>query len=421
MQATSRFVRILHSSLLTMSLAGVSALAEDAARPFPQHASYAAGSIKPASIPQATLDQETAAFYDIWKRKRLIAAEAPGQFYVAFDERDSKAGPNVITVSEAMGYGMLITAFMAGHDPGAKKYFDGLYRFYKGHPSKNNPRLMAWCQVQGGANAHEGSDSAADADIDIAYALLVAHRQWGSAGEINYLSEGKSMIDAIFADDINARAFSVKLGDDIASDDPAFADTRSSDLITDHFRAFQRVTGRTEWSAVVDKSYSIMETLQRNYSPETGLIPDFVRHVDNAPAPAKPNYLETKYDGDYYYNACRVPFRVGLDYLLTGDPRSKALLGKMTRWVRQETGDDPAKIAAGYSLSGRRIEKDEETGQMCFVAPFAVAAMADQKDQAWLDALSAAMIKRSPDDADYFDGTIKMLCLLVVSGNWWSP
>jgi endo-1,4-beta-D-glucanase Y len=69
---------------------------------------------------------------------------------VAFDERDSKAGPNVITVSEAMGYGMLITAFMAGHDPEAKKYFDGLYRFYKKHPSKNNPRLMAWCQVHGG-------------------------------------------------------------------------------------------------------------------------------------------------------------------------------------------------------------------------------------------------------------------------------
>jgi len=58
---------------------------------------------------------------------------------------------------------------------------------------------------------------------------------------------------------------------------------------------------------------------------------------------------------------------------------------------------------------------------MCFVAPFAVAAMADQRDQAWLDALCASMIKPSADDGDYFDGTIKMLCLLVVSGNWWSP
>jgi len=404
-----------------MSVAGVSALAEAPARPFPQHAIYAAGSIKPASIPQATLDRETGAFYDSWKRKRLIAADSPGQFYVAFDERDSKAGPDVITVSEAMGYGMLITAFMAGHDPEAKRYFDGLYRFFKMHPSKNNPRLMAWCQIHGGNNAPEGADSAADADLDIAYALLVAHRQWGSAGEINYLSEGKSMIGAIFADDINARACSVKLGDDIASDDPAVADTRSSDLIPDHFRTFQRLTGRSEWGAVAEKSYSIMESIQRNYSPDTGLIPDFVCHVDDAPAPAKPNYLETKHDGDYYYNACRVPFRVGLDYLLSGDPRAKALLEKMTRWVRRETGDDPAKIAAGYSLSGKRLEKDEDDGQMCFVAPLAVAAMANRDNQSWMDALCGSMLKPGADDDDYFDGTIKMLCLLVVSGNWWSP
>jgi len=404
-----------------MSLAGVSAHADPPARPFPQHTAYAPGSIKPASFSQDALDQETAAFYDKWKQKRLIAAGAPGQFYVAFDERDAKAGRDVITVSEAMGYGMLITAFMAGHDPEAKHYFDGLYRFYKKHPSKNNPRLMAWCQVQGGGNAPEGADSAADADLDIAYALLVAHRQWGSAGEIDYLSEGKSMIAAIFTDDINAHAFSVKLGDDVASDDPAFADTRSSDLIPDHFRVFQNVTGRTEWGAVVDKSYSIMDSMQRNYSQDTGLIPDFIRHVDNTPAPAKPKYLETEFDGEYYYNACRVPFRVGLDYLLSGDPRAKALLGKMTRWMRRESGDAPAKIAAGYSLNGRRLEKDADFGQMCFVAPFAVAAMADRNDQSWLDALCSAMIKPGPDDGAYFDGTIKMLCLLVVSGNWWAP
>jgi endo-1,4-beta-D-glucanase Y len=413
--------RILCRSLLVMSLAGVSALAQTPAHPFPQHTIYAAGSIKPASIPQATLDETTASFYDTWKRKRLIAANSPGQYYVAFDERDSKAGRDVITVSEAMGYGMLITAFMAGHDPEAKNYFDGLYRFYKRHPSKNNPRLMAWCQVRGGSNAPEGADSAADADLDIAYALLAAHRQWGSSGEIDYLSEAKSMIEAIFANDINAHACSVKLGDDIASDDPAFADTRSSDLIPDHFRAFQKATGRVEWGAVVDKSYSIMESLQRNYSPDTGLIPDFIRHVDRTPAPAQPDYLETKYDGDYYYNACRVPFRVGLDYLLSGDPRSKAVLGKLTLWMRRETGDDPAKIAAGYALNGRRLEKDAEYGQMCFVAPFAVAAMADGENQPWLDALCAMIVKPGADDADYFDGTIKMLCLLVVSGNWWNP
>jgi endo-1,4-beta-D-glucanase Y len=419
-QVTSSLARILGASLLAMS-AAVPALAETPARPFPQHTAYAAGSIKPASISQATLDHETAAFYDLWKRKRLIASDSPGQFYVAFDDRDSKAGAEVIAVSEGMGYGMLITAFMAGHDQEAKRYFDGLYRFYKSHPSKNNPHLMAWRQVRGGGNARDDGDSAADADLDIAYALLVAHRQWGSAGEINYLAEGKTMIGSIYSDDINARASTVKLGDDISSDDAAYSDTRSSDLIPDHFRAFQRVTGRAEWSAVLDKSYAIIESLQKRYSPVTGLVPDFIRRADTSPRPANPNYLETRHDGDYYYNACRFPFRIGLDFLLNGEPRSQAALEKLTRWVREETGDDPSKIAAGYSLNGKRLKKGEDDGQMCFVAPLAVAAMAHPESQAWLNALADSIIKPGPDDADYFDGTIKLLCLLVISGNWWSP
>ena len=400
---------------------GTFALADPATRPFPQHTTYAAGSLKPKSISPAALDHETGAFYDEWKRKRLVAARAPGQFYVLFDDHDVKAGADVIAVSEGQGYGMIITAFMGGHDPDAKKYFDGLYRFYRSHPSIHNSRLMAWRQVQGEVTAPDSRDSASDADMDIAYALLIADRQWGSAGEINYSVEGKALIEAIYADDVNPRAASMKLGDEISSDDSAYMDTRSSDLIPDHFRAFQRATGRAEWGVILDKSYSIIDALQNGFSPATGLLPDFIRRVDKSPTPARPNYLESKHDGDYYYNACRVPFRVGLDYLLTGEPRSKAALEKITRWVRIESGENPARIAEGYTLSGKRLHKDEANGQTCYVAPLAVAAMADGGSQTWLDACTELVIKPGPDDNDYFDGTIKLLCLLVISGNWWSP
>ena len=398
-----------------------SALGEPPTRPFPQHTTYAAGSIKPASVSQAALDRETAAFYDTWKRKRLVSAKAPGQFYVLFDDHDVKAGADVIAVSEGQGYGMIITGFMAGHDPDAKRCFDGLFRFYKSHPSIHNPRLMAWRQVQGEVTARDSRDSASDADLDIAYALLIADRQWGSAGDIDYLTESKGLIGAIYADDVNPRASTMKLGDEISSDDSAYMDTRSSDLIPDHFRAFQRATGRAEWGAILDKSYSIIDALQNGFSPATGLLPDFIRRVDKSPSPARPNYLESKHDGDYYYNACRVPFRVGLDYLLTGEPRSKAALEKITRWIRSETGENPGRISAGYTLAGKRVQKDEDNGQMCFVAPLAVAAMTDGGSQTWLDACTELVIKPSPDDNDYFDSTIKLLCLLVISGNWWSP
>ena len=81
----------------------------------------------------------------------------------------------------------------------AKMIFDGLYRFYRSHPSRNNPRLMAWSQIKGCGNAPKGDDSAADGDLDIAYALWLADRQWGSAGEINYSADAKVLLEAILS------------------------------------------------------------------------------------------------------------------------------------------------------------------------------------------------------------------------------
>ena len=113
-------------------------------RPFPQHASYTSGTIGPNNVTQQQLDDSTEAFYDRWKSRYLKNDCGPGLYYVAWD-----GGGSTLCVSEGQGYGMLITAIMAGYDPDAQTYFDGLYAFYKAHPSSINPRLMAWKQITG--------------------------------------------------------------------------------------------------------------------------------------------------------------------------------------------------------------------------------------------------------------------------------
>lgn len=413
-----KFPRCLPKILcgVLLVLGSHAASAQTVARPFPQHTAYAAGAIRPASISAAELDRETAAFYDVWKRKRIVAAKTAGELYVAFDSGKGESDREAVSVSEGHGYGMIVTVLMAGHDPAAREQFDGLLRFCKGHPSANNPRLMSWRQRRKDAKPE---DSASDGDLDIAYALLLADRQWGSQGAINYLSEAKQMLDAIMQSDVNREIWTVKLGDSINRDDSSYYDTRSSDLMPNHFRVFARATGRHEWNAILDKSYAIMSAMQTAHSPETGLIPDFVCHVQKAPVPAKPKYLESKHDGSYSYNACRLPFRVSLDFLVSGEPRSREVLGKINRWVRQKTGGDPTKIASGYTLDGKEISKDHQ--QMCFVAPLAVSAMIDAGDQAWLDALTTLVVNSSRDDTGYYDSTIKLLSLIALSGNWWSP
>ncbi|WP_136798230.1 glycosyl hydrolase family 8 [Desulfosediminicola ganghwensis] len=214
-----------------------------AKRPFPQHVSYTPGTIKP-NVDQERMDKATEVFYEAWKARYLKDDCGSDQIYVWFDSAfdSGNASLDSISVSEGQGYGMIIVAYMAGHDSDAKKIFDGLYNFYRAHISnKGGSSLMAWNQVAGCRNAPktntgDGNYSSTDADIDIAYALLLAHNQWGSNGMINYLGEAKKLIRDIMRYEVNSDTWTPNLGNWISPSDPFFFDTRTSDFIVNHFR-----------------------------------------------------------------------------------------------------------------------------------------------------------------------------------------
>ena len=71
--------------------------------------------------------------------------------------------------------------------------------------------------------------------------------------------------------------------------------------------------------------------MKQTYSEDAGLVPDFICDVNSKPIPSKPHYLESRYDGYYNYNACRVPWRIATDYLLTGDKRAKDINDKINQ------------------------------------------------------------------------------------------
>ncbi|MBI1805344.1 MAG: T9SS type A sorting domain-containing protein [Ignavibacteria bacterium] len=386
-------------------------------RPFPQHTSYTAGSIKPNNVTQQQLDDSTAAFYDRWMARYLKNDCGANLYYVGWDE-----GGNTICVSEGQGYGMLITAIMAGYDPNAQTYFDGLYNFYKTHPSSINPNLMAWKQITGCmSDAASGLDAATDGDLDAAFSLLLADNQWGSQGSINYLQEAVRIIDAIMQDEINPVTWSVKLGDwSTSSGTNYYYGTRTSDFMMDHFRAFRQATGDSRWSNVIDECYSLVSAMQTNYSASTGLLPDFIQHTNTTPAPASSNFLESPNDGSYYYNACRDPWRLAADYLISGDSRAKTALDNLNIWIKSKTGNDPTQIRSGYKLNGTDIVGNNYS-DASFTAPLAVGAMADPSNQSWLNALWSFIRTYSFSSDQYYQNTLKLLSMIVVSGNWWSP
>ncbi len=389
--------------------------------PFPQHVAYAPGTILPNHLSQQELDQAVADFYTEWKRLYLRQGCGEGRTYVHTTSATG-GGSDSISVSEGHGYGMIITALMAGHDPQAQALFDGLYWYFKDHPSVNDPYLMAWNQVEGCGDVEPGNTgSATDGDMDIAYGLLLADRQWGSEGPIDYYTEAIHVINAIREHEVNPETSTIMLGDWVTPDEPGYYfSTRTSDWMPGHFRAYADATGDSTWADVLDTTYALIETIQTRHSPQTGLLPDFVQGVDADPRPADPHFLESEFDGWTYYNACRDPWRIGVDVLLAGDPRGFAALGRLNAWISAETGGDPTAIRAGYALDGSS-SGDHGYTDLAFVAPLGVGAMAGQENQAWLNAIWDFTVGVPVEEGGYYDNTLKLLALIAMSGNWWGP
>src|SRR3569833_291140 len=189
-------LRISIGLLVVLLLIDISAGAQQAAKPFPQHVRYYKGTIKPNHISQARLD------------------------------------------------GLPLD-------------------FYKDHRN-NHKYLMAWAQDKNCKSIDPSS--ATDGDMDIAYSLLLAAKQWGSNGTINYLKEAQNMIAAIMKYEINPKTYSIILSDAVEYDSKDYFDTRTSEFMPDHFKAFEKASKDERWKKVVDYNYRLFKYMEDNYS-----------------------------------------------------------------------------------------------------------------------------------------------------------
>lgn len=376
--------------------------------PFPQHVKYSGG-ILPNHRSQAQLDDDVRAAYWDWKARYVVAEE--GMYRIAFG-KDEPAHSK--TVSEGQGYGMVVVPLMAGEDPDAQKIFDGLWRFAAAHPSEIDSRLMDWNVPE-----PEGNATAFDGDADIAYGLLLADAQWGSAGEVNYKAEALKMIGGILESEIGAESRLPMLGDWVGAGDSQYSQftPRSSDFMLANFRAYGKVSGNPVWNDIITQSQAAMVEIQNEYSPTSGLLPDFIAMDKSGFIPAPPNFLEAETDDDYNYNAGRVPWRVGLDALLSGDETSRAIALKISHWAETTSQGDPQRFNAGYHLNGQPLENSDYFTTF-FIAPLGVAAMNDSNQQAWLNAVYDSVYA---ERIDYYEDSVALLCLLTMSGNAWTP
>jgi len=385
---------------------------------------YVPGTITPTNRTNAQMDAELKAKYDAWKRALVVSVPTvPGGLAIRFHP------DQYLTVSEAMGYGLLLSVLFAGHDPGAKALFDGLLTTVRARPARGSiihygpwgKDLMDWRLAMDGrsSDANNVGWNAMDGDLDIAMALLMADRQWGSAGQWNYLQEGKNTIHAIKMQNMKEDGTTKGL--------PNANNNRTSDYMTGHFRAFKKATGDTIWDRAIDRAYQLVDRMQTVYSPGVGLMPDFIVNTHTATPSPSPGFIGDYVDTEMFYfaNAQRNPWRWGTDFITSGDVRWKNVCNKMTDFFKRDTGGDPAKTATGYNLNGTLSHRALFRPYLSswypkgMVGPMLCGAMVDPAHQAFLNSLWD--LNNRIWEPKYYDAELQLLPMVVASGNWWNP
>jgi hypothetical protein len=185
--------------------------------------------------------------------------------------------------------------------------------------------------------------------------------------------------------------------------------TRPSDFMVDHMRAFRVASGNALWLDIERGSLNI---LLQVLHPDTGLVPDFV--VDDPPVPSKTGTAD---EGVCYecfdYNSCRV----------SGARRSPP-----------PTTACPPRATSPTAWSAGRAPSTATTPPSCSrsspsPAPARGAATTPSHRRWWPPPsrrpppgrLNKGWAYMRGSSHDYYGGSLTLLSMLAVSGNWWIP
>jgi len=344
--------------------------------PFPQNIDY------PYGVRSSEIDSDhVRRWYDDWSQKYLQACN---------DNLRPGVDPLSTSLVEAQGFAMIAAAYM-----GDKPVLDRLYGYYQAKLTQAGCGLMGWKNNCGG---FEDQGSATDGDIDVASGLLVAHWQWPNDG---YDEKARAVLSALKRVIVDCGG-TLALHPGCSGGRPwgGCDETDASYYSPAFFRHFAELTGDDTWAKLADDTHVIRDAAAH---PSTGLVPDWQSVGGRAGAGSRKGY--------YSFDAIRVPFKHGLDYLWHGNERARAWCEKISSWAH---GVGVGNIRDGYYLDGGVEGRNHN---LATVGSLAVCAMANTQEIA--DAFVAESVRLRDDF--WYSGYLGNLYLLAISGNMWTP
>jgi MYXO-CTERM domain-containing protein len=342
-------------------------------RPFPQNVAYPFG----FRTTRITADNARTQ-YELWKSRYLKTDCGNGYYRVEF------GSPTGTTVSEGMGYGMVLTAYY-----GDKAEFDGLWKFVQKNTNANG--VMGWkVDCNGYVQSEGGQSSATDGDLDIAFALRVAIDQWGDA----YRQPFTTFLAAVKSHDFTTASN----GRVIATSGDWGGNGNTSYWMPGYYRVFQEYAGDGFWTKAASDAYALL-LASRNAT--TGFVGNSVD--------ANGANLENQVD----YNGCRIPWRVATDYVWYGTAEAKNFDDKLTDWASSRGIQN---LVDGYLVDGTAQGQWHESNP--WTGGWAAGAMT--KDQSHVDNFATWFNGCAPDD-NYYSTSLRALYMLTLTGNFWRP
>lgn len=338
--------------------------------------------------------------YEVWKTE-LLENCGEGVFRV----RWSSDRPDA-TVSESMGYGMLLT--VAQDD---RLEFDGLWAYYQLAANQNG--LMHW--LRHGCDAHRETiyeeypdDAASDADLDVAMALIMADCKWG--GE-TYAPAARELLKAISDHEIIVEEESTVLlpGDNawfVGQGGTCINPSYSTPAYYRVFADFVTDEGEQEkWTTLTHDTYAM---LSANQNPNTGLLSNWSSLSGEQAACADVMHCPNEFAED----ATRTAWRISTDYLWHGSGEAKAFLDTLTGWIASEGGTEG--LQASYTLEGEEGSCSPPPGR--FLTVGALASGAASSDAEMVNEFTEEMMALK--DLDSREISLKAVYLLQLTGQF---
>ena len=315
------------------------------------------------------------------------------------------------TVSEGIGYGMLITYFMKDWEK-----FNRLFKYYQAYPVSAADGLffMKWMvkgdEFKGGFSADATGGSATDADLDVMTALFLAY---GETGNVEYLNYAKGIAGAIYSTEVNPTTHLFMPGNDGLHMNDGYVYNTSYFSLVGLRLAIKYDTERSAaWQQVLDATYAYMLKVQ---AAGNGLWPDW-SNADGIPTNPENNSSTGKLCDYFGLEGVRIPLRVMWDYNWFGDDRAKTLAETAGNFAFTSTGGDITKTLIKYIYQGEQPKAGQ--GGAHFRGAFCSLWTVNATLSAYTPACNEVIVNTpfKTTNSLYFEPSMQLLYSLFLNG-----